>query len=391
LKILFLTSVDHPQVKYEADYLSRELDLTYVVIPTLSRRHIPYVFRYLIKYFPKLSLSLMKLKVPPFPHVLYYILLSSILMEKERLQERNYDVIYSHWLYPAGFIGLILSKILNCKLVSVIWGYDIQVLRGVKNYGIRGLSRVIARLVIEKSDLVIANHMIHKMLAQYISNIKVHNKILYVPLGIPDISLEVKGELTPELKEKLYSILDKLKEKKIILYAPSLRPLYGIREFVKASQIVATSLKDCVFIIVGDGELKDEIVKFVDENDLKARVILVGKVSHESMKVLYKLSTLVCDLAYPGTGTTTLEALCFGKPVIGIESPKTIITHGVNGFLIKRGDYRSLAKYMIMILKDQKLKERLSMNARKTFEEKFVIQKRINKILKILNYAIKHG
>jgi glycosyltransferase involved in cell wall biosynthesis len=315
--------------------------------------------------------------------------MSCTILEGKRMRSEKYDLIYAHWLYPAGFIGLMLSRILNCKIVSVIWGYDIQVLREAKDYGVRELNRVISRIVIEKSDLVIANHKVHKILAQCISSPKAHDRILYVPPAIPDISLDAQDEFTAELKEKLRFTPDELKEKKVVLYAPSLRPMYGVKEFVRATQIVSKFVKDCVSIIVGDGELKSEVIKFINENNLEDKVVLVGKVSHESMKVLYKLSTLVCDLAYPGTGTTALEALCFGKPVIGMESPKTIITHGVDGFLIKRGDYKSLANYMITILEDHKLRERLSINARKTFEEKFIIQKRINRLLKVFNSVIK--
>ena len=389
LKVLFLTSVNHPQVKYEAEYLGEKLDLTYMVIPILEKKQLPYAFKCLLKNFPEVCTSLLKLKVLPIPQLLPYILMSSTILKKEKMHSKKYDLIYAHWLYPAGFIGLIFSKILNCKIISVIWGYDIQVIREVKNYGVQGLNRIIAKTVIEKSDLIIANHKIHKILAQHISSSKAHDIILYVPPAIPDISLDAQDEFTTELKEKLQFIQDKLRRKDIVLFSPSLKPLYGVREFVRAAQIVSTSLKGCIFIIVGDGELKDEVIKFVKENGLEDRVVLVGKVSHESMKVLYKLSTLVCDLAYTGTGTTALEALCFGKPVIGIESPKTVITHEVNGFVIKKGDYKSLANYIIAILKDDEMRRELSINARKTFEEKFIIQKRINRLLKIFNDVIK--
>lgn len=389
MKILFLTSVDHPQVKYEADYLGKNINLTYIVTPIFEGRQLVYSLRCFFESFPKICVSLLKLWIPPLPQSLYYALMSSIILNEEKVRDGKYDLIYAHWLYPAGFIGLILSKILNCKLVSVIWGYDIQVIREVKSYGVRGLNRIISRLVIEKSDLIIANHRIHEVLAKHISSPKAHNRILYLPPAIPDISIDAQDEFTAELKERLQFTLDELKEKKVVLYAPSLRPLYGVREFVRAAKIVSTSLKECIFIIVGDGELKDEAIRFIKENCLEDKVVLVGKVSHDCMKVLYKLSALVCDLAYPGTGTTSLEALCFGKPVIGIESPKTVITHGVNGFLIEKGDYRSLANYVVAILKDDELRRKLSINARKTFEEKFIIQKRINRLLNIFNDVIK--
>ena len=389
MRILFLTSVDHPQIKYEAEYLGKRFCVTYIVTPFLERKQLPYAFKCLFKNLPEVCISLLKLRVPPIPQLRYYILMSSIILSKEKLRSKKYDLIYAHWLYPAGFIGLVLSKIFNCKVVSVIWGYDIQVIRGVKNYSFQGLNRIIVKTVIEKSDLIITNHKIHKILAQHLSSPTAHDKILYVPPAIPDISVGAQDEFTIELKEKLQFNLDKLGGKNIILYSPSLRPLYGIMEFVRAIPIISASVKDCIFIVVGNGELKDDVIKFVKENELGDKVFLVGKVSHESMKVLYKLSTLVCDLAYPGTGTTALEALCFGKPVIGIESPKTVITHGIDGFLIKKGDYKSLADYVITILEDYKLREKLSINARKTFEEKFIIQKRINRLLKIFNNVIK--
>jgi len=383
LKILFLTSADHPQVRLEAEYLSKELDLTYVVTPVLSKRQLLQALKCFVKHLPQISLALIKIRIPLLPQVLYYLLLSGIILEDRRVNRKKYDLIYAHWLYPAGFLGLVLSKAWKCKVISVIWGYDIQVVREAKNYGVRGTNRLISRFVIERSDLVIANHKVHKVLAQRILTPKIHDKIFYISPGIPDISLSAQEELTIELEEKLCSILDKLKKNKVVLYAPSLRPLYGIKEFMRATQIVSTSVKDCIFIVVGDGELKDEVVRFIKENKLEDRVVLLGKVGHESMRVLYGLSTLVCDLAYPGTGTTALEALCFGKPVISIRSPKSVIKHGKNGFLIEKGDYKSLANYIMLIVKDPELRKNLSINARRTFEKCFNIERRVKKLLEI--------
>ena len=384
MKVLFLTSVDHPQVRLEAEHLGKKLDLTYVVVPSLNKKLLPQSLKYLIKHFPKVCLSLIKLHPPLIPQVLYYLLLFVTFLENKKIASKKYDIIYAHWLYPAGFLALLLSKIWETKVVSVIWGYDIQVVREAKNYGIYGTNRVISRFVIEKSDLVVTNHKIHKIIAYHISKQKINNKIIYIPPAIPDISLNIQEEPTTELKEKISPILNNSR-KKVVLYAPSLRPLYGIKEFLKATRIVSNSIKDCVFIIVGDGELKNEAIKFIRENELEDRVFLLGKVSYESMKILYKMSTLVCDLAYPGTGTTTLEAFCFGKPVIGIKSPKSVITHGKNGFLIEKGDYESLAKYMEILLKHPKLQETFSLEARNTYEKYFNIEKRILALVGIFN------
>jgi len=125
LRIGFLTSIVHPQIKYEAEYLSKRFHVTYMVTPILERKQLLYAFKCLFKNFPEVCTSLLKLKVPPIPQLLPNILISSIILEKGKMHTKKYDLIYAHWLYPAGFIGLMLSKILNCKLILAIWGYDI--------------------------------------------------------------------------------------------------------------------------------------------------------------------------------------------------------------------------------------------------------------------------
>jgi len=382
MKVLFLTSIDHPQVRQEAEALSKLLDLDYMVI-NFNRSDLLHSLYNFFTNFPKILIALMRLKVPPVPPkaFLSYLLTSSLLIE--RIRGKKYDLIYAHWLYPAGFVGLIISKIINCKIVSVVWGYDIQVIPGIKNYGIGGLNRMISKVVLQKSDLVITNHKVHKVIAEHLLGPSTCKKIVYVSSAIPDIATSTQNELTNELKEKLSHYTNKLKEKKIVLYSPSLRPLYGIQEFTKAIPIVASYVRDCVFIIVGEGELKNEAIKFIKDTGLENKVLFIGRVSYESMKSLYMISTVVCDLAYSGTGTTTLEALCFGKPVIGIRSPRTFIEDGVTGFLVNRGDHESLARYLIEILNNHELQENLSKNARKVYKEKFSMEERMKILLKI--------
>jgi len=388
VKILFLTSVDHPQVRLEAEALKQ---ICYVKYIPVKFEGLGKGLKSLFSNIPTLSMALLRLRIPPAPigSFLYNLLLSSYILDRVKHENRKYHIIYAHWLFPAGLIGLIISKILNSKIVSTVWGYDIQMIPGVKNYGVRGLNSMFSKYVLLKSDVIIVNHRIHqKIIEKFLGKSYGKVNVVYVPPAIPDISLNLSKSLTIELKEKIPSI-DRLEKLKIILYSPSLRPLYGIMEFLEAAQEVLMKVKDCISIVVGEGELMDNAMRFVEEIRMKDKVIFTGRVSHESMKVLYNLSTLVCDLAYPGTGTTTLEAFCFGKPVIGIKSPKTVIRNGVNGFTINRGDYKTLAWHIITLLEDRELREKLSLNARKTFEKAFCIQKRISRLSKIFNSKVR--
>ncbi|MCS7374777.1 MAG: glycosyltransferase family 4 protein [archaeon GB-1845-036] len=391
MKILLLTSVDHPQIRFEAEMLRKFFEVDYVALNNLNLRS-KDAFITFLKSFPQIFVTLFCLRFPPIPPVsfLNHLLIAGYLIGNKKILKEKYNVIYAHWLFPAGFVGLILSKILDIKVISVVWGYDIQIVQGVKKYGIRGSLRILSKNVIRKSDLVIVNHRVHKRIAEELLGGR-SNNIVYIPPAIPDISVGVREELTEELKERLSSLnaIDELKANHIVLYSPALTSIYGIMEFVKAIPEVLSKVDNCIFIIVGEGELKDRAINYINEMKLDDKVFFLGRVSHESMKILYKISTIVCDLAYSGTGTTTLEAFCFGKPVIGINTPKSVIKHGENGFLIKRGDHYSLANYVVKILKNSYLRERLSRNARDVFEKSFSMRNRMRNLFKLFYYIMK--
>jgi hypothetical protein len=193
MKILFLTSADHPQIRLEAEALGQIYNVKYVVIKFEGWKK---GLKSLFNNIPTLLIILVRLKIPPVPSRLfiYNLLLLSSILDKMKNEDWKYNLIYAHWLFPAGFIGLFLSKIIGCKIISVIWGYDIQVISGVKSHA-QGLNRVIPKFVIERSDLIIVNHLFHKKLAEDLLG-RASDKILYVTPAIPDISIDVQSELT---------------------------------------------------------------------------------------------------------------------------------------------------------------------------------------------------
>jgi len=386
MRILVITSVAHPQIIHEVEALGKKCDLEYFSVEPPNRANIGKMLKYGLKAFfrrlPIIVPSLIKVGIPPVT-LLYpvYVLKASQIIDHIFRKHVKFDIVYTHWLFPAGFIGLIVGRFVRCKLVVTAWGYDIQRLKNVKGYGINHRIAVFSKKVMEKSDAVIVNHRVHKKTAMHLVGTYHKKKIIYIPPAIPDISsLPSNKELPFELKNNS----DVIHKSNVILFSPALRPLYGIVEFIKAIPLITSKIDNCFFIIVGEGELKKEAMRIVEEKGLTDKVVFTGRVDHEVMKVLYRSSTLVCDLCYAGQGTTTLEAFCFGKPVIGMATAKKLIEHGKNGFLIKRGDYKALAHYISKLLSANKLREEMSKNARKSFK-KFNMQVRIDRLIEIFN------
>lgn len=111
---------------------------------------------------------------------------------------------------------------------------------------------------------------------------------------------------------------NKYKNKKIILFCARIskekRPIFMLQILEKLLE----KRKDILLFVVGDGELLEEMKKYVSENNLGEYVIFFGK--QEDVRPFYKLSDIlvVCS-EREGITLTTYEALSMGVPVVSAD------------------------------------------------------------------------
>ncbi len=404
MRILFLTYISHPQIILEAlelkkyfnvdiivikkSHETRYVNITYVLddIKRIFKKNPLNIVKLFAKNIPNIFKMLIKTRTPPYPTLEFLLYIFEYLYISEKIREKHYDIIYAHWAYPSGLIGLWLRETVSrsAKLVVSLWGYDIQRVRD-REYGKRRYYDVFLKNVLLYADLVITNHEIHRRIAVELLHKygrgKSIDKIIYLEPGIPDLSTKIPEDINNEDVKKF---LERWNGKKIVLYAPSLKPIYGVLEFVKALSMILKGSDDVVSIIVGEGSLKQKAREIIEKEGLSKYVLFTGKIEHSTMLYLLREARVICDLSYMGPGTTTLEALCVGRPVIGVRGIKTIISHGVEGYLIERGDHVSLAKYMEILLRDDETWNKMSINARNTFLKKYHIENRIRKLTQII-------
>lgn len=117
--------------------------------------------------------------------------------------------------------------------------------------------------------------------------------------------------------------------------------------------------------IVGEGELKANLQKLIDENLLNSRVKLVGRSS--SMEHIYSNhSVLVMTSIYEGLPMVINEANAFGLPVIAYNcptGPAEMIDDSQTGFLVDDGNEILFAQKVIYITSDSKIYVKLSKSA----------------------------
>ncbi|WEU40357.1 MAG: glycosyltransferase family 4 protein [Candidatus Odinarchaeum yellowstonii] len=142
--------------------------------------------------------------------------------------------------------------------------------------------------------------------------------------------------------------------------------------FLKSILKVAEIRSDFKTLIIGSGKLEEAIRDFIKRNGLDDIVELIKPMPHNKFINLLNECYLLVNSSYIELmPNTILEALACGVPVIApaIGGIPYLLNHGYNGFLLKNRDQETLAKLINKILDDEQLREKMSFNCKKFFEE----------------------
>jgi len=127
---------------------------------------------------------------------------------------------------------------------------------------------------------------------------------------------------------------------------------------------------DSRLIIVGDGELKDEIIGYTGKLGIKKDVIITG-FQKNPFKFIGKADVFVLSSFFEGFSNVIVEAMALGIPVVAADCPSgpgEIIQDGVNGFLVPLRDYKKMAEVMMKLLTEEKTRNEISVNGIKRAE-----------------------
>lgn len=275
------------------------------------------------------------------------------------------DVILSHWTFPAGLIGIVIAKILGIKHIVKIYGTDLVFLKRFK-------LKWLGRYVMKNSYNIIANSQYTKNVAAGFGidsdKIEVIPEGTYYPEEVPDHDLNaLKSELCLSSNEVIFTI-------------HRLIPLKGTSYLIRAMSMIIRTCPNAKLIIGGEGPERDKLEALAKELCVENNVVFVGRISEEQLPVYYKL----CDVYVipsirdkwgntEGLGMPVIEAMSYGKPVVGFDvgGPKYTIEEGVNGYSVKERDWEEMGKRIIALLKNKSLRAKFGNNGRYIAVEKF--------------------
>ncbi|MBI4860740.1 MAG: glycosyltransferase family 4 protein [Candidatus Riflebacteria bacterium] len=130
-------------------------------------------------------------------------------------------------------------------------------------------------------------------------------------------------------------------------------PIKRPHDFVEAARQLAGRRADVHFVIVGDGELREELLDRVRSLSIEQRVHFLGW--EKDLTTVYPdLSCLALCSANEGLPTAIIEAQAAGVPVVAtsVGSVPDMVEDGRTGHLIPVGEPGRLAESIEMVLND---------------------------------------
>ncbi len=303
---------------------------------------------------------------------------------------RKFNTIYALNVWSAGFLSLVVSKLLGKKfIIRIVGDYAWEV----------GIGKGRVKLLVDdfqkskKSGWISTLYKLQSWICKKADAVIVPSKYLS---GI------VKGWGAPESKIKvIYNGVDFIpsslsKEEarnkigihgNIILSVGRLVPWKGFRMLIKIMPRLLELKQFARLVIVGDGPDKKPLESMVKNMGLENKVFIVGKKLRDELATyLAAADIFVLNSGYEGFSHQILEAMVCSTPVIASAAGgnKEVITQGENGFLVRYNDEFNLVEAVKTLWQDEELKEGLVENGKKTVK-KFSPGKMLDETVEILN------
>lgn len=142
--------------------------------------------------------------------------------------------------------------------------------------------------------------------------------------------------------------------------------------FVKAAKLIKEKIPNAFFLMVGDGELRDQIENLINQYDLGSSFLITGWVDNPTayMKIM-DIGMLLSR--WEGFGLVLPEYMACGVPIVAtnVDAIPNIIQDGINGMLVDKDSFVGVQKVCTGLKNDTELKGRIIASAKSMVRNKF--------------------
>jgi len=291
-------------------------------------------------------------------------------------RSRQAALVALHQPFPLNDIGVALGLPSETALV-VHWHGEI-----VGQRSLTGLVAPFIRRTLARAQRIIVSQ---PALVSESPFLAAHGeKCAIIPYGI-DVSYWT------ELDGAQRRRVDELRSRypRLVMATGRLVPYKGFDVLIEALRHV-----DATAIIVGEGPLRDDLLRMAQQRGVAERVILAGMLSRDDLKVHLHAAQL---FAFPSVsaaeafGIVQIEAMAVGLSIVNTDLPTGVphvARHGLEALTVSPNDPAVLAAAIAQLLADRPLAQRLGAAGRRRATTDYALQSFVQRIEEVYDEAM---
>jgi glycosyltransferase involved in cell wall biosynthesis len=328
--------------------------------------------------------------------------------------------LFEGWIKIPAKIIFLSTKILAIRKIkkeikpdfSLSFGPEANAMNVLSNFGFKAKT-ILSVHTIEGTyfkNYPFLFRWFHKFVMRFVY--KLANKIVTVSKGVAQDLIEnfgVKREKITviynfqDLEEIDRASLEDLGEfrnlflkNKVVISVGRLVPQKGFQYLIEGFKKVVEKHPETILVILGEGELKEELEKLIENLNLKEKVFLLG-FQKNPFKFLKNSSIFILSSVQEGLPMVLIEAMACGLPVIATDYPggnKEILDPDCNlkvekmrlgkyGILIPPKNPEEISKATSLLLENENLRKEYAKKSLKRAKD-FSVEKIIPRWLEIL-------
>jgi glycosyltransferase involved in cell wall biosynthesis len=269
---------------------------------------------------------------------------------------RKPKLIHAHWIFPIGFVAVIVGKVFRIPVVITAHGGDAFAMNGSQLSWIK-------RWTIKNCSCWTSNT---KTTATAFGQNLPPPTIIPMGIDYQKFSSGNRLSLRAQIENETF----------IILFVGRLVEKKGVRDLISAFSLLNDVYQNqSVLWLVGDGNERDSLEQQVKELNLQDKIKFFGKLPNQQLPDFYASADLFVAPSIidtkgdtEGQGVMLLEAMASGLPIIStnIGGITEIVEDGSNGILVSQQNTEELKNTIEKLLNNSNVRTTLSNNARKT-------------------------
>ncbi|HHV72572.1 MAG TPA: glycosyltransferase family 4 protein [Clostridia bacterium] len=276
-----------------------------------------------------------------------------------------------YWVYGYELMGVpvayLLAKLFKLKSVSRFQGSTLGFFIGRPLWQVRAWDHILALKT--PTDLMIMTNDGQRE-DQVLAKIKAKPKrFCFWQNGVN------KDMFIPNFnREEFLTRLGISPDKFVILTVSRLHKWKRVDRIINALPEIVKQCRQVQLLVVGDGELRTSLEALVDRLKIREYVKFAGSVPQVEVKEYLNAADLFVSLYdSSNVGNPLLEAMSCGKCILTLNNGTTgqIIKNYENGILLEMDQLKDLPKYVLELINNKDLREKLGKAAKEYAEKNF--------------------